>query len=79
MESWWKSKRHLVETCEWQGDVAERESRFEEECEKVLMQTYNQLTKVVEYLPQVLLLLLSSFSIQVTSCNISNSPALFTA
>jgi len=53
LETWWTGKRHLLDTCEWQGDEAERESRFEEECEKVLMQTYMNVNKVVDYLPQV--------------------------
>jgi len=75
VESWWHSKRHLVDTCEWQGDVAERESRFEEECEKVLMQTYTQLTKVVDYLPQVLVFPLPTHPTTVAA---ADTPRLWT-
>ena len=35
----------------------EREVKFEEECEKLLMETYDFLNKLGEYLPQVTQLL----------------------
>lgn len=49
---------HLHKDEEWLGDAEQREKHFEEECERVLMETYAFLNKVQDFLPQVGVLLL---------------------
>ena len=56
LASWWRSKGKVLKTSQWEGDPCKREADFEEECEKVFMQTYSFLNKVQDQLTPVSLL-----------------------
>lgn len=44
---------HIHNEEDWLTDAEKREQYFENECERVLMETYGYLNKVQDFLPQV--------------------------
>ncbi len=53
LASWWSTKGNVLKTLKWEEDPYKRQAEFEEECERVFMQTYSFLNKVQDHLTPV--------------------------